>query len=845
MTMSFLGLLILAIAGSGLYHQFNRRMNWELPPCVELGAGVFIGAVMASSILGSGVLSVTQSSQLVVALCLVASGVLLLGQRAIYRSTLSYMTGLATPSRVGSLLILAIAAYLLLILVNNLSRDVFPWDAFTTWMYRAKAWVTTNRALEFVSLDHWLHSGAAGYAVAAAQYPTAVSAIAAFSAAMAGGWSDQAASLPWFFASLANALLMIGLCKLQKPDNALIPITAGTLLATAPLVHLHGVLAGYADIWVMGTSGMGLAGLCIWMRQRSAAVLFLSLLLLGLGCFWKTEGWLWLTLGALVIGFQMLWQAFGLRLLFITFLLVALSWLLQPINFGALGIWGIDVEGIKLGALGTVAIRPYNPLGDYLRMTLLQGNFLLIVPLYLGAILCILISERTRLSGYLFMSIGIAICHAFIFGLSAHSEYAQIGTAINRLLVQTVPVFIVTITAAIHITVPTGSAGNPVVGRNASAKLREGLITAIGTAAVSLPLVLLLFSPTGHNDAGKATPVAYPASELRPVVGDLAEGPKGHQFVGDGLPIGVAAAPMTSSGTLQPRFLITDSWMAAPETVSFYWINTDAPRVHSTPVRASGDSLMDMADYPDFWQKPIKEMGYMVQPGLFPTTALGPLSFSNSLLDAAPAVLNHWMTPEPINQRLINMTAGHIESPIALQSWLTVAFLLVCLLGGLWVIRSRTQQARATTVIIVAAGILWLVGSAAHFNQVLTLTTPLLSGSSRPPDRQSPDGSHLRELSTFIANSLPTAEQAVFTIGLDENGRFDAERLPFMLLPLRAASITEAQLAHSDPNLQGTLVLFGEDKDHLGNVATRLVSTKNQALLHQGEGYVMLSMGSK
>ena len=153
-----------------------------------------------------------------------------------------------------------------------MSRQVFPWDAFTTWMFRAKAWVTTDQAVDFATFNEWLVSGA-GFTLPAAHYPISVSAVAAFAAAVSGGWSDQAASIPWFFVMTASALIMAGLCRLQTPNHPFAALAGAALLVTAPLVHWHGVLAGYADIWVMGTSGMGLAGICLWTQRKARSTL--------------------------------------------------------------------------------------------------------------------------------------------------------------------------------------------------------------------------------------------------------------------------------------------------------------------------------------------------------------------------------------------------------------------------------------------------------------------------------------------------------------------------------------------------------------------------------------------
>ena len=83
----------------------------------------------------------------------------------------------------------------------------------------------------------------------------------------------------------ASALIMAGLCRLQSPSHPIAALFGAMLLVTAPLVHWHGVLAGYADIWVMGTSGMGLAGICLWTQHKARSTLAVSLLLLALGVY--------------------------------------------------------------------------------------------------------------------------------------------------------------------------------------------------------------------------------------------------------------------------------------------------------------------------------------------------------------------------------------------------------------------------------------------------------------------------------------------------------------------------------------------------------------------------------
>ncbi|GIS02584.1 MAG: hypothetical protein CM15mP103_11350 [Gammaproteobacteria bacterium] len=78
-------------------------------------------------------------------------------------------------------------------------------------------------------------------------------------------------------------------------------------------------------------------------------------------------------------------------------------------------------------------------------MSILQGNFLLLVPLYGIALVTLLIRDFRDYFGYLLMALCLMAVYIVIFGLSEHSFYAETGTAINRLLLQNVPVLVVTI----------------------------------------------------------------------------------------------------------------------------------------------------------------------------------------------------------------------------------------------------------------------------------------------------------------------------------------------------------------------------------------------------------------
>ena len=843
MVTTFFAFVALTVCGFGLCRLCTWRVNWPFNTCIEIGTGFYAVAAIITLFLSADLLSISRASQLVAGIATVGALLILLNKQ--HWQKLFSLLKIAEPHRVNALGISLIVAFLFFVLINNLHRDIFPWDAFTTWMYRAKTWTLENRAAEFIAIDQWLKSGGAGFSISAAHYPISVSAIAAFAATLSGGWSDQSASMPWFFVTLANALLMAGLCRLEHTGTKLIPIIGCTALVTAPLVHIHGVFAGYADIWIMGTSGMGLASICIWTRQRSPSILYLGFLLLSLGCFWKIEGWVWLVLGILVAVLHWLWQRLGRKAVPIIMLLATIFLLLQPLDLGELGTWGVDADGVQLGNVGTVGLNPYNPIHDYLEMTFWQGNFLLVLPLYLIALISIAMLRSRHLNGYLLVGISIFVCHGIIFGLSAYSEYAQLGTAVNRLVLQTLPVFILTIitTAKAIWSTAVDNSGMQKPVSQYSARY-EVLITAI-VATLAFPITLIVFShsPDKHN-VGLDRQV-YAASDLLPLAGELIEVAHGRQFSGTNIPIGVARLEIRQPGAIQPRYLVTETWMASPGSTSFYWINTATPQVHSLPIPVSGQSIIDMADYPDFWQKPIREMGFLVQPESFQQASLGPLALSNSLLETVPAILNHWMSPAPLNQRLINMATSHISAPVALQAWLTVTFFIICILGLGGAVISPSQRLSALYFVFSGVCVLWLVGCLAHLNQVWSLTARIPSQTDASVNSIQADGSHLKSLLASITSAQELVNRPTLTLALDEPSRFDAQRLPFMLLPQKAALVNEPQLAQLGSNLRATVVIFGQDSAQLAAAANRWVNNHNLQLYGDGAGYVILKAGSR
>ena len=841
------------LAGATLFrfiaHQSSRRIDAPL----ALGVGFFVTASLTALWLRTDLLPLNVAALLAAGACLLISlaGSIPLLRRysAIQPQQPAAKSGLIQQPEYGGekmitiLISAVIVCFLFLICLNNVYRDIFPWDAFTTWMYRAKVWALSNGVEPFSSTQHWLESGSAHYVLEAAHYPISVSAIAAFSAALAGGWSDQGASLPWFFTALASCLVLLGLSKYQAPQGGLSPLIACGMLATTPLLHLHGSLAGYADIWVMGTSGMGLTGLCIWSQRQDRELLAASFLLLGLGCLWKLEGWMWLALGMAAFFMHLAAQRFGFRFWLSIPLALATLWALQPFDLGGWGTWGVTGNALQFGSLGSVALLPQNPLWNYVEMTFWRANFLLLMPLYLVALFLMALWRKPGAGLYLLMGFGIASIHFVIFSLSAYSQLVQIGTAANRVLLQTLPVFIVTITAAAQLgrkqQVATETANHP-----ARHPATNGLALAGLALACALPLVMLIAESAGPGPGTRTDQTFhFDAAELRPVMGEWAEGEQGLQFTGSNVPIGVARAPLASKGITPPRYLISDGWMASPETISFYWINAETPRVHSVPLTVSGPSVIDMADYADFWQQTVTEMGYLVQPAHFDATGVRSLTLSPTLFDASEALFTHWLTPAPLSHRLINTTTGHIDAPVMLQRWLTSAFFCICLLGLGWAAYSPLTRETQLASIAAAVGVLWLLGTATHLNQALAITRPLLVAEPETVSESPLHAPHIAALAAQLKQFPLDTDQPILAVGTDATGQLHAARLPFMMLPRRAIAMSEGQLMTVAGGWHGNLVVLGDDEASRNQLISRLQQVGPFKPVDAGAGFVLLRAG--
>ena len=843
MIFTFIGLATLSLAGFQICRLISSALNAELNLWLKAGAGFFISAALLIQWLSYAPVSLSAASWSAVFVSALASLPLF---RLTRRPEQAAISGLLQRKRLSPylpsfLLITLIAAHLLLVLASNLTRDIYPWDAFTTWMYRAKVWVLNDEMLNFQGVNQWLQSGGLGYALPASHYPPSVSAVAAFSSALSSGWDDQSASMPWFFAMLAIGSMMFGVCK-QSGLATLPSLAVLYLLISLPIVGMHGVLAGYADLWMVGTSGMGLAALLLWTQKRQRGALAIGTVLLVVGPCFKTEGWIWLGMGMLFILIHTLWHQRRYAALFCVMAILLAGFRLQSVNFGALGLWGIHEETIHIGPLGQYLLRPYNALPKYFEMIFLRSNFHLLGTLYLLALaLLTFINWRASVTHWLMGA--LIICSQWvIFGLSSYSLYAETGTAINRLLLQFLPVFVLTIAMAWKVVTETlnQSPSQAVLGRFAQS---AGMIGILLVSLAAPAFILLDWSGNERNDQE----ASYTPDLLEPVLGKLRRLDNGSlAFTGTPGPVAVAKVRLKSPGSPQPRYVMPNASMLAPGAASFYWINKDEPQVNSYSLDISGPAILDMKSVPAFWQKPVIEMGYLVEKQALGSVQLDTLAVSNAIQpQLLPALINHWLTPNGISQRSINMVNGHSPSPISWASWAGLAALLGTMLTAAITAATKLRWSDGKLIITTLVALLWLASDLLSLRQLHATLRPLMIDTTQTEWHMNTGlGEQLPQIAQLITANTSGA-MGVATVSLDQSGDFYAQKLPLILAPQPAVSVSLTRATNLAKTWQGHFILFSSNKALLLKEANSLVAQTRLQIMEQGDDYVFLTLENR
>lgn len=297
----FLALLLPTLAGALWLRRFWSAQEsgaWSL----TIGYGYFVGMLGATLLLRlASSLGLEAAFWLVIA---ILAPFAWLGLRDCRRKALLppvWRPAVGRPMAAWERVAVALLLGWMALRVGNLAveawlQPLFPWDAWTTWIARARVWSGLGQLVPFVPPAEWLQepSGQA-YTIAAWNYPETISLIALWPTLAYGAWSETAANLPWVGCMLALGLAFYGQARVWGA-SALTALVFVWLLLSLPLLDTHIALAGYADVWLASVFGLSAIALFQWSRAGDVRQGLLALGLALCSPLIKLEGAVWAAL---------------------------------------------------------------------------------------------------------------------------------------------------------------------------------------------------------------------------------------------------------------------------------------------------------------------------------------------------------------------------------------------------------------------------------------------------------------------------------------------------------------------------------------------------------------------
>lgn len=319
-----------------------------------------------------------------------------------------------------------------LLAYEALRQPIVSWDAWTTWLLRSRIWLETGGYVEFADTPTVLAS-ASGYAIEAWRYPELVSWIGAWSSAWSGTWVESSAVLPWVG---LVAVLPLGMYSGLRRSGvgATVAIVAAWALLSLPLVGTHIAMTGYADIWLATSLMLAVMSAFRWLRTHHYADLLVTMLMVIFAAAIKPEGLVWA--GIFVLTYII--ARLGSRVFMVSVLVAALA---------MLGLFQLEGVRLTLPLLGSLSFGWPVSISELSWHLWVYGNWHLlfwILPLALfGASLSMggFYSDRARLGllSWVIFSLGGFL---FLFLWTDSAEWARLGTANNRVMLQLAPSFV-------------------------------------------------------------------------------------------------------------------------------------------------------------------------------------------------------------------------------------------------------------------------------------------------------------------------------------------------------------------------------------------------------------------
>lgn len=434
------------LLGSGLWVVLAGWPRGAAARCCALGGGWIIGALLcglglrlfAAQDLAGAVERVGAAAALAGALLWVAAW------RWRARVATDVWAPAAAPARGARILIGVLCGLLVwrgaLLLDDILLHPVLPWDAWAVWLAKAKAWVLAGRIDASVPYGVWVAQAEGAQRTGVAwMYPELVPWTAVW---FAGGahWIEPLVGLAWW--GLGFALLVLHYGQWRALGVTPLMAWAGVYaLGSLPLFDAHVALGGYADLWIAALLSLGAHARLRWSSCGERRQLGLVLVAMALLPLIKLEGAVWSLMLGVACVFRLLpRQLRGRR--FVVIVALVLVTLVACVVFGLpwIGMARRYLDSGRLfdgGQIGASAVSLAAALWGQWNWNLLW--FALPAALLWNARHWTASPMTRRLLALLAVPL-VVLMGLFLFTTAA--QYAQSYSAVNRLLLQIVPLVV-------------------------------------------------------------------------------------------------------------------------------------------------------------------------------------------------------------------------------------------------------------------------------------------------------------------------------------------------------------------------------------------------------------------
>lgn len=484
-----------------------------------------------------------------------------------------------------------------------LHLPVFPWDAWSSWLYRAKVWFLNEQMVPIASPKEWRDGSDAIYNAIAHAYPGFLPSLSMWVALVLGYWNESLVNLPVLCCGLALSLALYGQCCIYGMSRLMSAFAAYALLSI-PMVGAHMALAGYADLWMAGFTGLGLVALLQWLVHRDRSQLLIAILMMSLALVVKREGIVWLGSAAAIAALGALPRRLIAVALAVLLIGTLAAWLfgIHAIELPLLGTLGVVDGDLHLPLAGNFALERHALLDDYFDHFFVKGGWNLLWLMVLMALCALPLLPRSRVrravSSFFIVSI---VAQLLLFQITDLGVWVESGTVVNRLPLHMTPALIFALLMVVH---------EFMLGVRKHEQPR--INWRIALTGLLLPALVIALYLQVERPGEPAQTIKLSAGNLEVVVGS-------GRKAADGLTIneyseGIA---ILSSG---PQTIVTEDYGLLrlvtegenTRQVSVFWRSSEhVENIFSVNVDRRGEEWIDLREHPE-WRGLISEMGLVV-----------------------------------------------------------------------------------------------------------------------------------------------------------------------------------------------------------------------------------------